>query len=60
VEVAGTNSKAVAEASRTVDDWTSCSNEATEEDRSSIVVIGTMEVARAYCGRGVGMPVSSL
>jgi hypothetical protein len=44
VEVAGIDSIAIAEASRRVEDWTSCSDEASEEDRSSVVVIGIMEV----------------
>jgi hypothetical protein len=60
MEVAGIDSVAVVEASRTVDDCTSCSDEATEEDRHSIVVIGTVKAARAYCGGGVGIPMSAL
>jgi len=59
VEVAGTDSMAVAEISGTIDDWTSCLDEATEEDRCSIVVTGTMKAAGAYRG-GVGMRVRAL
>ena len=59
VEVSSIDSIAFTKASSVVV-WTSYSDEATEEDRSSVVVIGVVEVTRAYCGGGVGKPVSSL
>jgi len=58
-EVSGIDSIAFAKASSVVV-WTSYSDEATEEDGSSVVVIGVVEVTKACCGGGVGKPVSSL
>ena len=60
MEVAGTNSVVVAEAFVTVEDYISCSDEATKEDRRSIVVTDTIKAARAYRGGGVGILVSAL
>ena len=59
VDVSDIDFVAIAKASSVVV-CTSYSDEATNEDRSSIVVMGAVEVTRACCGRGVGMPVSSL
>jgi len=57
---AGTDSVAVADVSGTVDEGASCSDEATDDDRHSVVVIGTIKAARAYRGGGVGSPVKAL
>jgi hypothetical protein len=51
---------AVAEVSGTVEDYTSCSDEATEEDKRSVVVRCTVKAVGACCGGRVGMSVSAL
>ena len=38
----------------------SCSDEATDNDRRSVVVTGTVKAAGAYRGGGVGSPVIAL
>ena len=48
VEVAGTDSVAVVEDSGTIEEGTSCSDEATDEDRHSVVVIGKVKAVGAY------------
>jgi len=60
VEVAGTNLVAVAEVSGIVDEGASCSDEATDDDKCSVVVTGSVKAAGACCGGGVGMPVIAL
>ena len=57
---ASTDSVAVADVSSTVDEGASCSDEATDDDRRSVVVIGTVKAAGAYRGGGVGSPVRAL
>ena len=57
---AGTDSVAVADVSGTVEDGASCSDEATDDDRRSVVVTGTVKDAGACRGGGVGSPVRAL
>jgi len=57
---AGTDSVTVADVSGTVEDGASCSDEATNNDRRSVVVTGTVKAAGAYRGGGVGSPVRAL
>ena len=59
-EEAGTDSVAVADISGTVEDSASCSDEATDDDRHSIVVTGSVKAAGACIGEGVGSPVRAL
>ena len=59
-EEAGTNSTAVADVSGTVEDGGSCSVEATDEDRRSVVVTGSVKAARAYSREGIGSPLRAL
>jgi len=60
VDGTSTDIVAVAKVSSTIEDYTSCLDEATKEDRCSVVVTGTVKAVVAYCGGGVGMPVSAL
>ena len=53
----GTDSVAVAEVSSTVDKGASCSDNATDDDRRSVVVTGTVKAVGACRGGGVGSPV---
>ena len=57
---AGTDSVTIADVSGTVEDGASCSDEATDHDRRSVVVTGTVKAAGAYRGGGVGSPVRAL
>jgi len=59
-EEAGTNSVAVADVSGTVEDCASCSEEATDDDRRSVVVTGSVKAAGAYSGEGIGSPIRAL
>jgi len=59
-EEAGTDSVAVADVSGTVEDGASCSDDATKDDRCSIVVTGSVKATGAYSGEGVGCPVIAL
>jgi len=54
------DSVAVADVSSNVDEGASCSDEATDDDRRSVVVTGTVKAAGAYRGEGVGSPVRAL
>jgi len=60
VDKAGTDSIAVADVSGTVEEGASCSDEATDDDRHSVVVTGTVKAAGACRGGGVGSPVRAL
>jgi len=60
MEEAGTDSVAVAKVSRIVEEGSSCSDEAIDNDRRSVVVTSNVKVAGACCGDGVGMPVRAL
>jgi len=60
VDEAGMDSVAVAEVSGTVDEGASCSNDATDDDRRSVVVTGAVKGAGACRGGGVGSPVRAL
>jgi len=57
---ASTDSVAVADVSRTVEEGASCSDEATDDDRHLVVVTGTVKATGACRGGGVGSPVRSL
>ena len=57
---AGTDSVAVADVSSTVEEGASCSDEATDDDRRSVVVTGTVKATGACRGGGVGSPVRAL
>ena len=57
---ASTDSVAVADVSGTVEEGASCSDEATDDDRRSVVVIGTVKATGACRGGGVGSPVRAL
>jgi len=59
-EEADIDSVAVADVSRTVDDGASCSDDATDEDKRSVVVTGKVKAAGACSGGGVGCPVRAL
>ena len=59
-EEAGTDSVAVADISGTIEDGASCSDEATDDDRCSIVVTGSVKAIGACSGEGVGCPVRAL
>jgi hypothetical protein len=59
-EEAGTDSIAVADVSGIVEASASCSDEATDDDRCSIVVTGSVKAAGAYRGEGVGSPIRAL
>jgi len=54
------DSVAVADVFGTVEEGASCSDEATDDDRRSVVVTGTVKAAGAYKGGGVGSPVRAL
>ena len=51
---------AVADFSGTVEEGASCSDEATDDNRRSVVVTGTVKATGAYRGGGVGSPVRAL
>ena len=57
---ASTDSVAVADVSGTVEEGASCSDEATDDDRRSVVVTGTVKAIGACRGGGIGSPVSAL
>ena len=57
---AGIDSVARVDVSGTVDEGASCSNEATYDDRHSVVVTGTVKAVGACRGEGVGSPVRAL
>ena len=57
---AGTNSVAMADVSGSVEEGASYSDEATDDDRRSIVVTGSVKAAGACRGEGVGSPVRAL
>ena len=59
-EEVGTDSVAVADVSGTVEDGASCSDEATNDDRRSVVVTGSVKAAGACSGEEVGCPVKAL
>jgi len=59
-EEAGTDFVDVAVASGMVEDGASCSEEATDDDRRSVVVTGSVKAAGAYNGEGIGSPVRAL
>ena len=46
--------------SGTVEDGASCSDDATDDDRRSVVVTGAVKAAGACRGGGVGSPVRAL
>ena len=50
----------MADISGTVEEGASCSDEATDDDRRSVVVTGTVKAAGAYRGEGVGSLVRAL
>jgi len=54
---AGMDSVAVAEVSGIVEEGASCSDDATDDDRRSVVVTGAVKAAGACRGGGVGSPV---
>jgi len=57
---AGTDSVAVAEISSTVEEGASCSDDATNDDKCSVVMISAVKAAGACRGGGVGSPVRAL
>ena len=57
---ASTNSVAVADVSGTVEEGASCSDEATDDDKCSVLVIGSVKAVGACSGDGVGSPVRAL
>ena len=57
---AGMDSVAVADVSGTMDDGASCSDDATDDDRRSVVVTGAIKATGACRGGGVGSPVRAL
>jgi len=57
---AGTDFVVVADVSGTVEEGASCSDEATDDDRGSVVVTGTVKAAGVCRGEGVGSPVRAL
>ena len=57
---AGTDSVAVAVVSGTVEDSASCSDDAIDDDRSSVVVTGAVKTAGACRGGGAGSPIRAL
>ena len=59
-EEAGRNSVAVADVSGTVEEGASYSDEATNDDRRSVVVTGSVKVVGASRGDGVGSLVRAL
>ena len=54
------NSVTVADVSGTVEEGASCSDEATDNDRHSVVVTGAVMAAGVCRGGGVGSPVRAL
>jgi hypothetical protein len=59
-EEAGTDSVAMADVSGTVEEGASCSDEAMDDDRRSVVVTESVKAAGACRGEGVGSPVRAL
>jgi len=59
-EEAGTNSVAVVDISGTIYDGASCSDDATDEDKRSVVVTGKVKATGACSGGGVSCPVRAL
>jgi len=57
---AGPDSVAVADVSGTIEDGASCSDDAADDDRRSVVVTGAVKAAGACRGGGVGSPVRAL
>lgn len=57
---AGIDSVAMADVFGTVEEGASCSDEATDDDRRSVVVTGSIKAAGACRGEGVGSPVKAL
>ena len=57
---ASMNSVAVADVSSIVEEGASCSDEATNDNRHSVVVTGTVKATGACRGGGVGSPVRAL
>ena len=50
----------VVDVSRTLEDGASCSDEATDDDRRSVVVTGSVKATGAYSGEGIRSPVRAL
>ena len=59
-EEANTDSVAIANVSSTVEDGASCSEEATDDDRHSVLVTRSVKAAGTCNGEGVGSPVRAL
>jgi len=59
-EEAGTDSVAMADVSSTVEEGASCSDEATDDDKRSVVVTGSVKATGACRGDKVGSPVRAL
>ena len=55
-----TDSVAITDVSGTIDDGASCSDDATDKDKRSVVVTGKVKAAGACSGGGVGCPVRAL
>ena len=51
---------AIVDVSGTVEDGASCSDEATDDDRCSVVVTRSVKAAGAYNGEGIGSSVRAL
>jgi hypothetical protein len=60
VEEAGTDLVAIIEVSGTVEEGASCLDEATDDDKRSVVVTGKVKATGAYYEGGVGMPDRAL
>ena len=59
-EEASTDLVAVADVSGTVEEGAGWSDEATDDDRRSVVVTGTVKAVGGCSGEGVGSPVRAL
>ena len=59
-EDASTDSVAVTDVSETVEDGASCSDDANDHDRRSVVVTGRVKAVGACSGGGFGCPVRAL
>jgi len=59
-EEAGMDSLALADVSGTVEEGASCSDEATDDDRCSVVMTGSVKAAGASRGEGIGSPIRAL
>jgi len=53
-------SVAIADVSGTVEDGARCSDKATDDNRRSVVLTGTVKATGACSGEGVGSPVRAL